>query len=69
MRPQDIVVPERLDHNLEIGFEEIVQECVVSLMLWNRVCISCNLHYHNPLKTEITVFLCSYLTENTVSMY
>ena len=50
MRPQDIVVPERLDPNLEIGFEEMGQECVVGLMIWNRVYVSGNLYYHNPLK-------------------
>jgi len=33
MRPQDIVVPERLHPKLEIGFEEIGQGCIVCLML------------------------------------
>ena len=64
MLPKDIVFTERLDPNLEIGFEEIGQECVVGLMLWNRVYISGHLSFHNPLKTEIYIFFSFYLTEN-----
>ena len=63
--PKDTVVTERLDPNLEIGFEEIGQEFVVGLMLWNRVYISGNLYCRNPLKCEIEIFFSSYLTENT----
>jgi len=53
MRPKDIVVTERLDPNLEIGFEEIGQECVGGLMIWSRVYISGHLSFHTPLKKLI----------------
>jgi len=58
MRPKNVVVTERLDRNIEIGFEEIGQECVVGLMLWNRVYISGNLYCHMLLL--ICILLLSY---------
>jgi hypothetical protein len=68
MRPKDTVVTERLDPNLEIGSEEIGQECVVGLTLWNRVYISGHLYCHNPLETEINIFLVP-TSQKTVRMY